>query len=65
MKTFLFATLLAVFVMAGTGRSLAHYQHDDHGWYDEHNHRHDFITYNNHRGYWDHNDKGVKVFIRI
>ncbi len=57
----LIATLLAV----GASRSFAHYDHDDKGWYDEHHHHHAFIYHNHHRGYWDTDPNGVKIFINV
>ena len=65
MKTMVFSVLLGVFLIAGTARSLAHYDHDDKGWFDEHHNHHAFIQHNGHRGYWDHDDKGAKIFINI
>lgn len=59
------AALAALFIVAGTGRSLAHYDHDHDGWYDEHHHHHPFVYYHNHCGYWDHDNNGVAIFIRI
>lgn len=64
-KTLLFAALVAAFITAGTARSLAHYDHDDKGWFDEHHQHHDFIKHNGHRGYWDHDEKGSRIFIKI
>ncbi len=48
-KTALFAILLVTFILAGAGRSLAHYDHDDKGWFDEHHQHHDFIQHDGHR----------------
>jgi hypothetical protein len=64
-KTLTLGLLLATFLVAGAGRSLAHYEHDDKGWYDEHHKHHDFIEHNGHRGYWDRDDHGAKIFITI
>ncbi len=58
--------LLAVaLIAASAGFASAHYDHDKKGWYDEHHQRHDFTKYHGHRGYWDKDDKGAKIFIRI
>ncbi len=38
--------------------------HDDKHWYDKDGHRHTFVKYHGHRGYWD-TDHGVKLFINI
>jgi hypothetical protein len=62
-KTILILSLAALFTSVGAVRSLA-YDHDSHGWYDDHHHRHAFIHHNGHRGYWDQRD-GTKVFINI
>lgn len=64
-KSIFIAILAVTFIVAGAGRSLAHYDHDDKGWFDEHHHHHDFIMHNGHRGYWDHDDKGAKIFINL
>ena len=64
-KTILFSAFVAAFTLAGAGKSLAHYDHDDKGWYDEHHVRHDFVNHNGHRGYWDKDDHGAKIFINI
>ena len=56
--------LVAVFIAVGAGRSMA-YDHDSSGWFDEHHQHHAFIQNNGHRGYWDHDKSGAKVFISI
>jgi hypothetical protein len=63
-KTILLLSLAAIFLAGGTSLTRADYHHDKHGWYDEHNHRHDFIVYHHHHGYWDHQN-GVRVFINV
>jgi hypothetical protein len=56
---------MVVFVIAlSAGRTMA-YDHDDTGWFDEHHQHHAFSHHNGHRGYWDHNQSGAKVFITI
>jgi hypothetical protein len=57
--------LAALLVAASAGVASAHYTHDKKGWYDENHHRHDYVTYHGHRGYWDKNSGGVWAFIRI
>jgi hypothetical protein len=64
-KTIVLTLLTTAFLVAGAGRSLAHYDHDDKGWFDEHHHHHAFLMHNGHRGYWDTDDKGVKIFVNI
>ena len=41
-----------------------HYEHDNRGWYDEDHHRHDFVVYRGHRGYWNY-ENGQPVFVSI
>jgi hypothetical protein len=62
-KIILLLSITALFTTVGTVRSMA-YDHDSHGWYDSHHHRHPFIKHNGHRGYWD-QQNGTKVFISI
>jgi len=57
--------LAAVFITGSASLASAHYEHDSKGWFDEHHHHHDFVKYHGHRGYWDKDDHGAKVFIRI
>ena len=64
-KNLLSVVLVGILIVAGTGKSLAHYDHDDKGWYDEHHHHHSFIMHHGHRGYWDHDDHGAKIFISL
>jgi hypothetical protein len=64
-KTLTLLLLLATFLVAGAGRTLAHYERDDKGWFDANHRHHDFIQHNGHRGYWDHDDHGTLVFINI
>jgi hypothetical protein len=56
--------LAVLFVTVSAGRTLA-YDHDSNGWYDEHHHHHGFIHHHGHRGYWDHDNSGARVFINI
>jgi hypothetical protein len=66
MKTFLHCSVLAFVVLAiSASPAFAHYDHDKTGYFDEHHHHHDFVRHNGHRGYWDHNDSGARVFITI
>ena len=61
-----FRTLIAAVLVAGSASfACAHYEHDDRGWYDSNHHRHAYTNYHGHRGYWDHNDSGARIFIRI
>ncbi len=64
-KTILLAGATAILLAAGISTSQAHYKHDKKGWYDEHNTRHAYIYHNHHHGYWDTDDKGVRLFINI
>lgn len=56
--------LVTLFVALSAGYSMA-YEHDSKGWFDEHHHHHAFIKHNGHRGYWDHDKHGAKVFITV
>jgi hypothetical protein len=64
-STLVRSTLAAVFIAVSAGAASAHYTHDNRGWYDENHHRHDYVTYHGHKGYWDRNDSGIWAFIRI
>ena len=67
MKTIHKGSLLAVMALlfAGTmGRTLA-YDHDDSGWFDNNHVHHAFVHHNGHRGYWDHDNSGARIFINI
>jgi hypothetical protein len=64
-RSILLPLLVATLIIAGTGRSLAHYDHDDKGWVDGHHQHHPYIMHNGHRGYWDQDDHGAKIFISI
>lgn len=59
------SSLAIVLASVGVGTASAHYTHDQKGWYDENHHRHDYVTHNGHKGYWDKNGKGIWAFIRI
>jgi hypothetical protein len=41
------------------------YDHDKTGWYDDNHHHHSFSHHNGHRGYWDHDKGGARVFITV
>jgi hypothetical protein len=63
----LFVLGLVVLTLAGFGASRASAYsnwHDDKHWYDKDGHRHSFVKYHGHHGYWD-TDHGVKLFINI
>jgi hypothetical protein len=62
-KLILSCSLVLAFADLSATRTLA-YDHDDRGWYDNDHHRHPFVNYHNHRGYWDQRN-GVRVFINI
>ena len=62
-KTILFLGLTALLTAFAGSRAQA-YDHDKHGWYDEHHHRHDYIVYHHHRGFWDQRN-GAWIFINI
>jgi hypothetical protein len=64
-KPILLAALALAFIVGGAGKALAHYDHDDKGWYDEHHHQHAFIMHGGHRGYWDNDKHGDRIFISI
>jgi hypothetical protein len=61
----LLQSILAVLLVA-TGAGVAQaYDHDKTGWYDDHHHHHSFVKHNGHRGYWDHDKGGAKIFINV
>jgi hypothetical protein len=65
MKSILLRSVLAVvFIALAASRTLA-YDHDDKGWFDANHHHHAFIHHNGHRGYWDHDKTGAKIFITV
>ena len=63
-KHLLAILLAALFISVSANRTLA-YDHDRSGWFDEHHNHHAFIHYNGHRGYWDHDRSGVRIFINV
>ena len=63
-SAFLPFTLVTLFVAVSAGNSLA-YEHDKTGYFDEHHTHHDFIHHGGHRGYYDHDKSGARVFIRV
>lgn len=63
-KNLLPALLALLFITASAAPILA-YDHDDKGWYDSHHHRHAFSHHNGHRGYWDHDNSGARIFISV
>jgi hypothetical protein len=63
-KNLLRLSLAVLFITAGAARTLA-YDHDDKGWIDSQHHHHPFVQHSGHRGYWDHDKSGAKVFINI
>ena len=65
MKNLFFSLLVAALVVASAGKSFAHYDHDDKGWIDEKHQHHPFVHHNGHRGYWDKDDSGARIFIQI
>ena len=58
------SALVLLFIAVGASRTLA-YDHDDKGWFDDQHHHHSFIHHNGHRGYWDHDKSGAKIFITV
>lgn len=58
------STLVVLFIAVGSGCALA-YQHDNKGWFDNQHRHHPFVQHSGHRGYWDHDSRGAKVFINI
>jgi len=63
-KNLLPSILAILFIAVGAGRVLA-YDHDDKGWFDSQHHHHAFVHHNGHRGYWDHDNSGARIFINI
>jgi hypothetical protein len=58
------STLAALIVAVSAGAASA-YDHDNTGYFDEHHQHHKFIHHNGHRGYWDHDKSGAKIFINV
>jgi len=56
--------LVVLFIAIGAARTLA-YDHDNKGWFDSHHHHHPFVQHNGHRGYWDQDKGGSRIFINI
>jgi hypothetical protein len=64
-KTYLLRSILvSLFIAVSAGRTLA-YDHDSNGWFDNNHHHHAFIQHGGHRGYWDQNQSGGRIFISI
>jgi len=63
-KSLLPSLLALLFLAGGVGRALA-YDHDNRGWIDNHHRHHAFIHHGGHRGYWDHDHSGARVFINV
>jgi len=64
-KSILLFALAMALIVGSAGQALAHYNHDDRGWFDEHHHHHAFIIHEGHRGYWDNGDHGARIWISI
>jgi hypothetical protein len=63
-RNLLLSTLAVLFIAVGAGRALA-YDHDNSGWFDANHHHHAFVHHGGHRGYWDQDQTGARVFISI
>ena len=63
-STFVRSLFAALLVTATAGIASA-YDHDKTGWFDDHHHHHSFTRHNGHRGYWDHDKSGAKIFITV
>lgn len=63
-KNFLLSLIAILFAAASGGQALA-YDHDEKGWFDKDHHHHPFVKHNGHRGYWDHDKNGTKIFINV
>jgi hypothetical protein len=64
MKKLLTLTSLILALGALSATRVMAYDHDDRGWYDANHHRHPFILYHHHHGYWDQRN-GVRLFINV
>ena len=61
---------VAVLSWSATGASLADdhhdaWSHDGHGYWDNHNGYHAFVSHEHHNGYWRDRDDGSRIFINI
>jgi hypothetical protein len=63
-KNILPSILAVLFIGVSASRTMA-YDHDDKGWFDNHHHHHSFIQHSGHRGYWDNDKNGARIFINI
>ena len=61
----LIPSLLAVLFVAVAAGTAQAYDHDKTGWFDDNHHHHSFTHHNGHRGYWDHDKSGAKIFITV
>jgi hypothetical protein len=61
----LLPAILAILFITGTAARTLAYDHDDKGWYDNSHHHHPFVQHGGHRGYWDHDKGGAKIFITV
>jgi methyl coenzyme M reductase alpha subunit len=63
-RNLLRSTLAVLFIAVGASRALA-YDHDSNGWYDSNHHHHPYTHHDGHRGYWDQDQTGARIFISI
>jgi hypothetical protein len=63
--THLLPSILAVLFIAISAARVLAYDHDDKGWIDNQHQHHPFVQHSGHRGYWDHDKSGARVFINI
>ena len=61
----LIRSILAAVVLSASASVAMAYDHDDKGWFDDQHHHHSFTHHNGHRGYWDHDKSGAKIFITV
>jgi hypothetical protein len=64
-QSLLVRSTLAAFLVAVSFGAASAYDHDKTGWFDDNHHHHSFSHHNGHRGYWDHDKGGARVFITV
>jgi hypothetical protein len=64
-QTLLVRSILVAALATISAGAASAYDHDKTGWFDNDHHHHAFVRHHGHRGYWDHDRNGARVFITI